>query len=318
MARFLYASNLRTMKVLAILNRNAGSFEKAQALIESYKSRAEIDFQICESIADLPSCVRHAAGSGYDTLAACGGDGTIHTLVNAVGDDLSRFKIGIIPLGTGNDFGRSLGLPNDPAEALNLLLDGERTEIKKVDLIRVSAGEQRVLCVNVASGGFAGEIEKTIDKDLKQRWGALAYARAALGAATNIVPYEIELALDDQPPRKMSALNLVVANGKAAGGGFEVAPDADPADRRLDIVVVHPTSAAQMAAIATQLLVGDYTVNEAVTELRAKKAKILSCEPPMDFSVDGNLIGRTPIEFAILPGALKVVIEKGAMSHAAA
>jgi len=308
-------------KTLVIINKNAGSYEKAQALAQAFAEHSTlVTFQECDSVERLPEILRQAVSNNIDTIVAGGGDGTIHDTVNAMAPYFDRLRLAIIPLGTGNDLCRSLDIPLDPTEAMHLVLAGaDKAEEASLDLIRVKHGELNehdTICVNVATGGFGGEIEKNIDDTTKERWGALAYARAAISAATNIAEFKLHLTVDAQEVGQTSALNIVIANARTAGGGFEIAPQANPEDRKLDVVITHPANAVQLATIAAQLLVGEYTNSPHVSHFRARKIIIFS-NPVMDFTVDGCLWGKTPIEFTIMPSALRVIrpqrrIERGA------
>ena len=293
------------LKTFVILNQHAGSFDKASGLSEIATQNAHTALYVCQSKDDVPSIVRQAIEEGYHTIVAGGGDGTIHEVANAMIGHFNRVRLGLIPLGTGNDFCRSFEIPTDPTEALAMILQNEMQE-RKVDLIQVEAGTKKEICVNLISGGIGGEIEKHVDKNVKERWGALAYVRGALSAASNLTPFQLELQIDDQEIRKLNALNITIANGRTAGGGFEVAPHASPDDHKMDIVVVHPGNSIELAAIATRLATGDYTKSENVSEFRARQLRIHSY-PPMDFSVDGALFARSPIFFKLMPASLRLL-----------
>lgn len=298
------------MKIFLLLNKNAGSYENAQPLLESLKDDARVTIVHGECEDDVPRLTYRAISQGYDVICPGGGDGTIHSIVNSLArDDLGKIGFGLLPLGTGNDFCRSFGIPNDPLEAFALITDPQRAIEQRIDLIEVSSARQRRYCVNLASGGFGGEVEKHLDPELKARWRTLAYARAAVRAFSDLKEFSVRASFDAGPLVELSTLSIIVANGIAAGGGFEVAPHADPADRRIDIVITHTAPALQLASIAAQLLVGDYTQSEHVSHLRAKKLHIQS-EPPMDFSVDGSFVEQTPLAFSVLPGVLRIIRPK--------
>ena len=295
------------MKIFLLLNKNAGSFENAQPLLEFLKDdpRVTVAYGKCED--DVPRLTHRAIKQKYDIICPGGGDGTIHSIVNSLArDDLGKIQFGLLPLGTGNDFCRSFGIPNDPLEAFALITDPQRAIEQRVDLIEVVTVRHRRYCVNLASGGFGGEVEKHLDPELKSRWRTLAYARAAVRAVTDLKEFRVRASFDAGPSVELSTLSIIVANGIAAGGGFEVAPHADPADRKIDIVITHTAPALQLATIAAQLLVGDYTQSEHVSHLRAKKLHIQS-DPPMAFSIDGSLVEKTPLAFSVLPGVLRIL-----------
>ncbi|MEW6056387.1 MAG: diacylglycerol kinase family protein [Bdellovibrionota bacterium] len=300
-----------------ILNKNAGLLKKGEGFKPEIGAAHEITFCVCSSKKDLPPLIDRAIKRGVDVIVAGGGDGTISETVNLISVYAQKPSLGIIPLGTGNDLSRSFGIPLDPVEALNLILDEQASQGRLIDLIHVQALGETRLCVNLASGGLAGEIEKTIDDPLKQRWGQLAYARAALSVANHIKEFKVQLTIDENPALCLSTLNVIVANGKAAGGGFEVAPHASPVDHKLDVVIVHPAARMQLALTLAQLLGGDYTQSENVTHFKARKIKIDS-DPQMDFNIDGDLFSPTPLEFSVIPNALRIITKKENKAPAAA
>lgn len=304
------------MKTLVVVNKKAGSVKKAESLLTGLKGHQKITLYNCETESHLPRVIEKAIREGFQIIAAGGGDGTVHSVVNALVPYLDKVRFGIVPLGTGNDFCRSFGVPADPHEAFNVLIEANEYDEERVDLVRVTAGKKQEYCVNVASGGLGGEIEKTVSNQMKERWGALAYARAALKVATNIKEFDLDIEVDGRQVSSLAVLNIIVANARAAGGGFAVAPEADPQDRKLDVVITQPASRIQLAANAAQLLVGDYTRSENVFGFKARHIKVNS-KPAMDFSVDGNLFAQTPIEFLLVPNMLRIVTSRRRADEAA-
>lgn len=295
------------MKIFILLNKNAGSIENTQKLLDALKDNSNVTIEACETENDVPQLTRRAIAEGYDVLCPGGGDGTIHSVVNSLPKDyLGAICLGLLPLGTGNDFCRSLGIPSDPVEAFNLLSDPTRSIEQRIDVMDTLYSNQKRICVNLASGGFGGEVEKTIDPQLKARWKGLAYARAAVEAARDLKEFRVLVNFDSNPAVELSAISVVVANGVAAGGGFEVAPRADPADGKLDIVIAHNAHTLQLATVAAQLLVGDYTESDHVSHFRAKRVRVQS-DPPMHFSIDGSFLAETPLTFTIFPNAVRIL-----------
>ncbi len=288
-----------------LIHRGAGSHDlHAPAILVERERWPGLRVETCATPAELVARARAAVEEGEDTLFAGGGDGTVSAVVNAVGAHLSRIRLGVVPLGTGNDFARTLGLPLDPFAALDAQVnaDGEVA----LDLLRVDGPERSVLCLNHASGGLGGLVEEVVDGELKRRWRSLAYVRAGADAVTERPAWDLSYEVDGGPTEERRVVNVVVANGQTAGGGFRVAPDADPADHRLDLVLVDDAPTLDLAGVAARLLAGDYTASEHVTVRRARAVTIRAL-PPMPFSVDGELFGHSPLTFRELPGALRVL-----------
>jgi len=296
------------MGTLFVLNEKAGSFaSRGDAVLRACDAWPDAEIARGTSEEELPLVVRHALQRGFDTFVAGGGDGTLHATVNAltknVGHEgLAKVRVGLVPMGTGNDFARTLGIDPDPEAAFAQLREATET---RIDLIEVRAADKPVsICVNLASGGLGGKIEEEVDSEDKARWGAFAYLRGAVAAARQT--YDVTLELDGAV-EKVRAVSVIVANGRAAGGGYEVAPHAHPQDRRLDVVVVEESSLLDLGAIAMRLFAGDYTAHDNVRIWRVRELHV-SAEPLMPFSVDGCWFSEKPTRFRVLPGALRMLV----------
>jgi diacylglycerol kinase (ATP) len=292
------------MRTCVILNARAGSAEAATDLRADLASRPDID--VCEptSAADVRACVARALEAGCDTVVAAGGDGTVHTVVNALAADLDRARLAVLPLGTGNDLCRTLAVPFDPLAALALLDTGSE---RRIDLVRVDTAGRSLWCANVAAGGFTGQMQEQLTDDVKALWGPLAYLRGAVGVLPNLTGYQTTLRLDDGVVERIDALNVLVANGRTAGGGLQVAPLANPEDGLLDVVTVFYRPLLELTGVAALLLAGDYLRSDYVIHQRARRVQVVST-PGMWFSIDGELLSNESITFTVRPRALRVLV----------
>jgi diacylglycerol kinase (ATP) len=292
------------MRTCVILNANAGSAPSATDLKAELARRPDVC--LCEptSADEVRACVAGALTDGCDTVVAAGGDGTIHEVVNALAPDFGRARLAILPLGTGNDLARTLAIPADPAAALAVLDGGAE---RRIDLIRVEAGGRSLYCVNAAAGGFSGQMEEMLTDEVKAWWGPLAYLRGAANVLPNLSGYQTTLRLDEGVVERVEALNVLVANGRTAAGGFRVAPSANPEDGLLDVVTVFYRPLPDLAGVAALLLAGDYTSSDYVLHQRARRVEV-SSRPGMWFSIDGELLGNEPTAFTVLPHALRVIV----------
>ncbi len=182
----------------------------------------------------------------------------------------------------------------------------KRGRESRIDVIEVQAGDDTRYCINLCAGGLGGQAEELVDAEMKARWGSFTYLRAAAEMALNLPEFEIELKRPELPAQTIKAVNVVVANGRTVGGGYEVAPDANPQDSLMDVVVVHPAPATSLAAIAARLFAGDYTQADEVTHFRTRELSVRST-PPLPFTIDGNLLGDLPVRFRVLPRALRMI-----------
>jgi diacylglycerol kinase (ATP) len=143
--------------------------------------------------------------------------------------------------------------------------------------------------------------------DVKRTWGPLAYLRGAVKVIPDLTHYRTRIRLDDQEFVEVPAVNVIVANGKTAGGGTVVAPTADPCDGLLDVVVVHAGTNFALAGVAARLLAGDYTNSDIVSHDKVRSAEIHS-EPGMWFNVDGELLTQKPVRFRVIPASIRVIV----------
>lgn len=239
-------------------------------------------------------------------LIVAGGDGTVNEVVNGLGR--SGFPEGVtlavLPAGTGNDFAATLAVPEEA-----VVREGR---VRALDVARVYSepfGER--FFVNVATGGLGAEISSANDKSLKSRWGKLSYPRASLAVARDFDAREVTLRLDGEE-RTVRAANVVIGNCRYAGGGWLAAPRANPEDGLLDVVVVEDVGLWRALTLAPAALSGsDYLDKEGVFFARAREVRVETRPPGLEFTVDGEVIGDEPAEFAVVPRALKVVVGPG-------
>jgi diacylglycerol kinase (ATP) len=304
------------MQTYIILNPHAGTAAQVEVLEEAI--RTDPTMTLWKTIRSGHACelAAEAARAGADLVIAAGGDGTVNEVINGLTEvingltsDVARAKLGVIPLGTGNDLARTLALPTDPQEAFQLLTTGE---VRPLDLIKAETAGGVVYGMNVAAGGFTGQMNELMTDELKATWGPLAYIRGAVSVLPNLTDYETFITWDNGPEERIQAFNIIVANGRTAAGGFMVAPTANPEDGQLDVVIVQSGSLVDLAGIAARLLVGNYVDSDLVLHRRACQVRITS-RPGMWFNVDGELFTKEPITFSVLPQALQVIVGKGYM-----
>jgi diacylglycerol kinase (ATP) len=292
------------MRSCIILNPRAGSAEQMEALREALADRVEVTLYETDSAGHATALAVEALEAGYDLIVAAGGDGTINEIVNGLAIDFARARLGIIPLGTGNDLARTLAIPADPLAALNIVMSGAE---HRLDLMKAETVGQVTYGINVAAGGFSGQVDEVLTDELKANWGPLAYLLGAARIVPDLASYQTTIAWEDGPVERVEALNIVVANGRTVAGGFQVAPLANPEDGLLDVIIVRYGDVLDLAGVAARLLGGNYLNSDQVTHRRARHVHIAS-QPGMWFNVDGELFTSQPIAFTVMPQALRVVV----------
>jgi diacylglycerol kinase (ATP) len=292
------------MRTCVILNPIAWSVKEAGAMRERLQALAPDQLQICQQAGDAERFAREASQGGVELIVSAGGDGTLNEVVNGIASADCRSALGLVPLGTGNDFARSLGIPTDVDVAIDHIRKGET---RAVDLVCVTSDQVRYF-VNVSSGGFSGVVDEKLTSEMKRTWGPLAYLRSAAAAFPELRGYTTRVSLDDNRPLIEADLyNVVIANGRYVAGGIPIAPEAELSDGLLDVILIPERGPAELAIVAAQIVMGKHLGSDGIIFKRASRVAINS-RPGMWFNVDGELIGNEPAVFELLPQALQFVV----------
>lgn len=303
---------------VVIANPQAGGGADLERLRELVDAWTGTELRLTEGPGDASRIAREAAAQGVSRVIAAGGDGTVHEVVgglvvagaadaaDAGGEPGASAgpALGIVPLGTGNDLARSLELPAEVDDALEVCRTGTR---RAIDLIRVEVeGAEATHLINAAAGGFSGSLHDALDAEVKRRWGPLSYLRSAVEAMGENEPWAVRVSVDGRDDR-FDALNVVVANGRFAGGGIPIAPHADPFDGVLDLAVVRAAPVLRLSRMAPKLLRGEDPGDEFFVTARGREV-VFEAERAMPFSLDGERVDLKAARFRLLPGALAVVV----------
>ena len=292
-------------KICVILNPSAGSVTDLDRLMVQIAQLPDVEICTTTKPGSAARYARTAIKKGSDLIVAAGGDGTLNEVINGVGEDLGAARVGLLPLGTGNDFARTIGVPTDLEAAMEVIRAGET---RAIDLVRVTSDEVRYF-VNVSAGGFSGLVDEKLTPEMKKTWGPLAYLRSAAAALPELRAYRTTLAFDNTDSLMLDLYNVVVANGRYVASGTLIAPEASVDDGMLDIILIQKRSAPELALLAAQVALGTHLSSEAIVFRRAAKLTVNS-KPGMWFNVDGELVGNEPARFEILPRALRFVVPK--------
>ncbi len=259
--------------------------------------------------ARLPETVREVLedGSGYETLILGGGDGTVSSVVDFLAHH--DVTLGLLPLGTANDFARTLGIPSDVDEACEAIANG-----KVVDVDLGLAGNNYY--VNVASVGLGVGATQALTPWAKKNIGALAYPVAAIKAFMTHEPFSARLVFPDgdhEPVEHERLLQVAVGNGRFYGGGMVVAPGSGIDDKSLDVYAIRLGRHRDLFGAARYLKSGDFIRNESVSQYRTTRVR-LETDPPLSVNIDGELVAQTPQDFSVVENALKVLVPQGSAS----
>jgi diacylglycerol kinase (ATP) len=291
------------MNAFVIVNPISGSVKDLDAVMKQLDRLGTDAIHLTRKAGDAQALARKAVRNKYDYLIAAGGDGTLNEMINGIATHARDIRVGLLPLGTGNDFARSLRLPATIEENIDVLLAGKT---RAIDLVKVRSDRVRYF-VNVSAGGFSGLVDEKLTPEIKRTWGPLAYVRSAAAALPELRAYRTDIELDNDEKLSVDLYNIIVANGIFVAGGLPVAPEADPCDGLLDIIIIPKRSAPEIALLAAQIVLGNHLGSEAITFRRSSRVSVNS-QPGMWFNVDGELVGNEPAVFEISPRALKFVV----------
>lgn len=311
-------ASLEGKQIVVLFNgqsRRSGEGERVRESLRRLEARG---FRIVEReplSAEALSAVAEDAPEDAIIVAA-GGDGTVQAVANgllcrAIPDaaeagphgKASVPVLGVLPMGTANDFARSLGLGRDPADAIAVLENGTA---RWLDAVRVLLDDECFWMVNAAAGGNAAEVNRRVDKEMKRRWGPWCYVRGVADVLGDLQSYDVRLQIDDAPALEFNAFNVLVANGRSVGG-VEAAGRADLEDGQLEVIVVKEAPLLKTAEVAIDFLSGDYLDSGQVFYQRGRRATV-ECERSMGFSVDGELKTGRAVTFTVVPAALRVLV----------
>lgn len=252
---------------------------------------------ICEG--DATKAAQIAVERRYDIVVAAGGDGTLNEVVNGLAEQDYRPKLGIVPMGTTNDFARALHIPRDISSAIDIITKGESIP---VDIGRMN---DRYF-INIAGGGRITELTYEVPSKLKTMIGQLAYYLKGIEMLPSIKPTDVSIEYDGKLFEGEAMLFLIGLTNSV--GGFEkLAPDASLNDGLFSLLILKKTNLAEFIRIASMALRGDHVKDPHVIYTQANRIKIKAKEK-VQLNVDGELGGVLPAEFENLYRHLQVFV----------
>lgn len=235
------------------------------------------------------------ARDAVDTVVALGGDGTVNETLNG----LSRHDVplGIIPLGTANDFARQTGIPLDPDAALDLILREEPVRIDTAEL-----NGRRFL--NVSTAGIGAEATAETPAESKEALGALAYAITGVRKLVELEPIAARFTAPGLD-LETNFLVLAVGNGRSTGGGTLLTPRASLTDGLLDVCIVEPRPRREFARLALRFRKGQHLGRKGVHYLQLPSLRVAASRP-ITVNVDGEPREAMTLDYHVRPGDLRV------------
>lgn len=280
---------------------------------------AGVDFDLAETtgIGHAVELARQARLDGYGTVVAVGGDGTISEVMNGLAQATpageSVGKLGLLPLGTGNDFADMVGCDRRLEQAARVLAAGKTRRIDLGHAI-VRTGDQTIQRYFDNNMGVGFEAMVTLESyKLKRLPGTLLYVVAALRALNSYRPPHMEIdwktANHESGHHAEKTLLVSIGNSPRTGGSFYLTPDAKLDDELLDVGIAKAISPLRVLFLLPKALFGKHTTHSALTMLRCRQLQI-SCAEGLPVQLDGEVIAKQAdrVEISIQPGRLEVIV----------
>ncbi|MCV6825928.1 MULTISPECIES: YegS/Rv2252/BmrU family lipid kinase [Halocynthiibacter] len=291
-----------SQKTLLLLNRKSAARPDVREVLKSIQKDLDIEVWVPWSRKQLRKILRRAVKGGTKRVIAAGGDGTLNKVTNALLSCSAGVEVslGLVPLGTANDFARAYGdFGRKLGHSIRIAATGEASPI---DVGRINGTH----FVNVASGGFGAMITATTPQEVKRRLGGLAYTLSGLVRISELQPAHASISIDGRPAVPTAVTALVIANSRYAGGGFDVAPAASVSDGLLDLGLLSTESLQTVSTGFAGFLESKDPASTIVNRSQVKSA-VLKTEKPFHLNLDGEPMVETKFEIDVLPGRLLFV-----------
>lgn len=291
----------RVKHAKAIINPAAGRDQPVLKALNAAFRAANMDWDvsITKNPGDGTRLAAEAVQAGSGLIVVHGGDGTVMEVAGGLLG--SEAPMAIVPGGTANVMSRELGIPLDLVEACALAVNPD-APIRTVDMGQ--AGQHYFLLR--AGMGFEAAMVKGADREMKDRFGLLAYTLSALQelADPQLAAYHMKL---DGEEVVTEGLACIVANsGHLGAGGISLAPGIDISDGLLDVIVVTKADLPSLVALAASV-VGGVENAPALQHWQIREASI-SSDPSQTVQVDGEIVGETPVDVRVIPQAVRIVV----------
>lgn len=232
-----------------------------------------------------------------DALVVGGGDGTLNCVAQAVIG--SGLPMGIIPLGTANDFARSLGLPVNPEQAAEVICQGRLARVYPAEI-------NERLCFNAANIGLGERVRRHNSNVLKKVWGFMSYSVAVYSAYRSQAPFEAVIQGENEQ-RRLSCLQIGIGAGRFYGGGAQVAHDADPRLQTMVLYALKPKGFWSLFRSGPALRRGELERVEAAVRMDDVHFEITT-QPVQGVTVDGEAAGHTPVQCRVHSQGMPVFV----------
>jgi diacylglycerol kinase (ATP) len=320
-------------KPLIIINNVAAKARRAWPIVRRELEASSIDFDAYETSqpGNATARTRVALRDGVTKIAVVGGDGTLSEAAEGffefskTVEDLpaqinSAASLAILPAGTGDDFARGLMNHRAPLEKwivtfVSHCRDPSLENTRLVDVLYGLCDGYRTpfICLNASTMGIGGETAARVaaqGKSMRRLSGEARFAAAAMAALVAWRERRVRISVDDREVIEGPMNLAAVANALFAGGGMMLSPEAKIDDGKLDVITASGLNRAQVLRELARIHKGGHVANPKVRILHGEKVRVETFAPEdaMRIEADGNVRGHTPVEFRVMPRALRFVV----------
>lgn len=271
------------------------------------KGGIETSTHATEAKGDATHAASEAVERGFDLVIAAGGDGTLNEVVNGISGHEKRPELGILPMGTSNDFARALGIPKRWQSAVDLII---QRHSKPVDL-GLANGKY---FMNIAGGGFLTDLSYEVPSKLKTMIGQLAYYVKGFEKIVNFRPTSLKFSAEGVGEFEGEFMLFLIANTHTVAGFEKLAPQAKTDDGMFDVIIMKKCNLAEMIRLASMARMrGDYLNDPHIIYFQTNKLSV-ETDDRVQLNLDGELGGELPCSFEMLPSHIRVLVDENGKS----
>lgn len=308
------AQSLSALRWRLILNGKCAGSDPVRKAVKALRARGiDLSVRVTWEYGDAERYVKEAIAQGVDTVVAAGGDGTLSAVAGALAASQERAEqlpsLGVVPLGTANDFATAAHLPLEVEAAFEVV---HASPAQAVDLLRIESAEaERVWwCANLASGGFGTQVTVETDEGLKKLLGGLAYLITGISRLGKIDPIYARMhAPDFQWEGNFIALGI--GNGRQAGGGQVLCPDAVIDDDLLDLTIVPELVGEVGTTVGAVLTQGRQGALDRVAMRRQLPWLKIEADKPFTLNIDGEPFESTRFHIDCVAARVRMHLPAG-------
>lgn len=262
---------------------------------------AGVDFEVAETKAPGEAERLAADAHGFEAVVAAGGDGTVHEVANGLLRAGTGVALGVLPLGSGDDFAKML----PPGEAIARIAHGSA---RRMDAGRIRGEGGERYFANGMDIGFGAHAARNVRRVPRPLTGLGAYLGALAMTLVRCPRLEVRLRLDDEPAFEHTTTITAIMNGRSFGGSFKVCPGAEADDGRLDLLIARGVGRLEILGLVPKILRGAHAGDPRL-QLRQARRVTIEARAPLLVEADGEIAfeGARRLEIEVLPGALRVL-----------